>query len=101
VYRPGQQSSAQSGNLQGVGGSTGTTYLNQPAALPFQMEAILKDTGEQITLIQTCDWAGHSPSFVAVNQDGDPLIASFSETRITDPRVVPNPATQQLRNRAR
>jgi hypothetical protein len=85
---PGQQGSAVS--AQG---------LSDTSPLPFPIECVIKDTGEQITGLQTTNWPAHSPSLVAVDGEGEFLIASFNEVRATDSRVLPNTQAQEIRNR--
>lgn len=93
MYRGNQQTTGQgkSSQDQPITGSG----IDNPAALPFEVDAEIKETGEPITLLQTCNWPGHSPSFVAVDVNGDPLIASFTEVRVKDRRVLPNPKLAQ------
>jgi hypothetical protein len=81
MYRPGRETNDS---------TTRENDIANGVALPFELDAELKHNGEQITLLQTCNWQGHSPSFVGVDTDGNPLIVSFSEVRILDRRVVPN-----------
>ena len=96
MYRLGKQR-AQGDQAQGS--SQQQQLLGTTSALPFPTEGIIKDTGEQVMFLQTCDWIGHSPSLVRVDKDGEFLIASFEESRATDPRVLPNLQAQELRNR--
>lgn len=96
MYRLGQQTlppgQAQTGtpNVQGLGDTS---------PLPFPTECVIKETGEQITALQTTNWPAHSPSLVAVDGEGEFLIASFNEVRATDSRVLPNTQAQEIRNR--
>ncbi len=95
MYRLGQQTT------QGNPGSQtqGMQGLSDSAALPFPIECVIKETGEQVTALQTTNWAPHSPSIVAVDNEGEFLIASFSEIKATDSRVLPNERAQEIRSR--
>ena len=81
---------------QSYGGGSGSEYssrelvIENAAPLPFELDAEIKNTGEKVTLLQTCNWPGHSPSFIGVDPNGEPLIAAFHEVRIRDRRAVPN-----------
>lgn len=65
--------------------------ISNAAPLPYEIFGVIQDTGEPLTLLQTCNWPGHSPSVVGIKSDGTFVIASFSEVRARDNRVVPNP----------
>jgi len=73
--------------------------LGPASPLPFPTEAIIDATGETVTLVQTCDWRGHSPSTVGVDKSGKMFIASFGELTVTDARVLPNELGHTIRAR--
>jgi len=77
----------------------GDQRLGPASALPFPTEAIIDSTGETVTLLQTCDWTGHSPSTVGVDKTGKMFIGAFGEVTVTDPRVLPNELGHQIRAR--
>ncbi len=93
MYRANKQE-----QQQGYSGGSGDSELviENAAALPFELDAEIKNTKEPVTLLQTCNWPGHSPSFVAVDSSGDPLIAAFHEVRIRDRRAVPNESLTEM-----
>jgi hypothetical protein len=75
----------------------GDQMLGPASPLPFPTEAIIDETGETVTLLQTCDWRGHSPSSVGVDTSGKLFIGSFAEVTVTDPRVLPNDLGHTIR----
>ncbi len=86
---------------QGEQSQQGGRVLSNLAPLTADgIAAIADDTGEDITLVQTGNWPGHSPSFVGVDRMGKPVIAAFHEVSITDRRVVPNENIEKIRNLA-
>jgi hypothetical protein len=96
MFRPGQSSqSGQAGGNQGAYHSN-ENVISEPAALPFELQAEIKDTGERVTLVQTCNWPGHSPSYVASDQNGESLIASFAEVRVRDTRAGVAPGNESM-----
>jgi hypothetical protein len=99
MFRLGQQQ--RTADMRQGGDAVTATLIpgiSNAAPLPFPIEGIIKSTGEQVTFVQTCDWRDHSPSLVGIDLDGEFLIASFEESRATDPRIVPNQAASQLRS---
>ncbi len=95
MFRPGT-----SNKSQGQGNNPyPDSLIANAAALPFPIEARLAETGEPVTLLQTCDWQGHSPSNVAVDRNGKQVIAAFQEVTVTDVRVVPNERLSDIRAR--
>ena len=101
LYRPGQNTSRGLGIGGGAAQTDAQPYTDQtfgtPAALPYPLEARLKQTGEAVTLLQTCDWKGNSPAGIGVDQRGELFLGTFDEMTVTDARVVPNPAVDQIR----
>ncbi len=95
MHRSGSSSSALAERESGQQSPT----VGQAAPLPFPLEAQIDASGEQVTLIQTCDWPGHSPSCIGVDGQGKLLIASFNEISVTDNRVVPNESARALRSK--
>ncbi len=99
LYRPGVQHTNVRSSALPIAGSA--EHIDQifksPGPLPFPTEAKLDATGEPITLLQTCDWEGHSPANVCVDQRGKQFIATFDELTVTDHRIVPNPAVDAIR----
>ena len=77
----------------------GDQMLGPASPLPFPTEAIIDATGETVTLLQTCDWRGHSPSTVGVDKSGKMFIGSFAELTVTDARVLPNELGHTIRAR--
>jgi len=77
----------------------GDQMLGQASPLPFPTEAIIDATGESATLLQTCDWRGHSPSAIGVDKSGKLFIGAFSELTVTDARVLPNDLGHTIRAR--
>ena len=77
----------------------GDQMLGPASPLPFPTEAIIDATGESVTLLQTCDWRGHSPSSVGVDKAGKLFIGSFGELTVTDARVLPNDLGHTIRSR--
>jgi hypothetical protein len=75
----------------------GEQMLGPASPLPFPTEAIIDDSGESVTLLQTCDWRGHSPSTLGVDTSGKLFIGSFTEVTVTDPRVLPNDLGHTIR----
>jgi hypothetical protein len=71
--------------------------FGQASSLPFPTQAILDETGEPVTLLQTCEWKGHSPSNIGVDAKGKQFIASFAEVTVVDHRVLPNPLAAEIR----
>jgi len=96
MYRP---------SIAAKGATTATEYLvgeqmlGPASPLPFPTEAIIDATGESVTLLQTCDWRGHSPSSVGVDKAGKLFIGSFGELTVTDARVLPNDLGHTIRSR--
>lgn len=72
----------------GNGGDT----LNNASSLAYPINGLIKETGEEVMLLQTCDWPGHSPAYIGVDGDGNTILAAFDEIRVTDFRALPNPA---------
>lgn len=104
MYRPRTQGSlAQEGSQegQGQGSSLYESQISNVGPLPFPLEAQLDATGQTVTLLQTCDWKGHSPSNIGVDQNGKQFIAAFEEVTVTDHRVIPNQQATQIRQNAR
>lgn len=62
--------------------------IREAAPLPTILEGEIRETGEPVVLLQTCDWLGHSPSVVGV-KNGQLFIASFNEVKVTDRQVRP------------
>ncbi len=96
MYRPtnSQTETHQGGPAQMP--QYGGQRISQAAPLPFEFEAKIDETSEKVTLVQTCDWQGHSPSYVGVDLKGKTFIASFGEVTVTDRRILPNPQVSQL-----
>jgi hypothetical protein len=92
MYRPGQRQT----DLRTDPGHPATSL---GGALPFPTEALIDETGEPVTLLQTCDWPGHSPSLVGVDNRGKFLVASFAEVSVVDARIVPNASIAEIRSR--
>ncbi len=97
MYRLGQQQQPVTGGPAQHGNPS--LGLSDSASLPFPTECVIKETGEQVMALQTTNWAPHSPSIVAVDNEGEFLIASFTEIRATDSRVLPNERAQEIRSR--
>jgi hypothetical protein len=95
MYRPGTKTTGTTGETQYVGDQ----MLGPASPLPFPTEAIIDATGETVTLLQTCDWRGHSPSSVGVDKAGKLFIGSFQELTVTDARVLPNELGHTIRAR--
>lgn len=94
MYRPGTMpKSASTSEYQG------DQMLGPASPLPFPTEAIIDATGETVTLLQTCDWRGHSPSSVGVDKAGKLFIGAFNELTVTDSRVLPNELGHTIRAR--
>jgi hypothetical protein len=94
LFRPYQQSAVP-------GSGTGTHVdhiITNAAPLPFPIEARLDQTGERVTLMQTCDWKGQSPANIGVDRQGKQFLATFDELTVTDHRVLPNPAVDAIRH---
>jgi len=87
MYRSGRTLGQQQ---RGMSENPEDWNIENAAALPFELEAELKDSGEPVTLLQTCNWPGHSPSYIGVDTNGESFIAAFHEVRIRDRKVVPN-----------
>jgi hypothetical protein len=96
MYRPGAKNSTAITTQEYVGGDQ---MLGPASSLPFPTEAIIDATGETVTLLQTCDWRGHSPSSVGVDKWGKLFIGSFQELTVTDSRVLPNELGHTIRAR--
>lgn len=104
MFRPGQQVQTSGNVMEQAQQPQGDRLTYPPAisnigALPFPLEAVLDQTGESVTLLQTCDWAGHSPSNIGVDRKGKQFIAAFEELTVTDQRAVPNQQAVDIRNR--
>ena len=97
LYRPGQSYPGQSPDVRGGPATHVDQMITNPGPLPFPTEAKLDATGEPVTLLQTCDWQGHSPANVGVDKRGKQFIASFEEITVTDHRIVPNLAVEAIR----
>ncbi len=95
MYRPGTTPKGTQTDSVYVG----EQMLGPASPLPFPTEAIIDATGEPVTLLQTCDWRGHSPSSIGVDNKGKFLIGSFNELTVTDARVVPNELSHTIRSR--
>lgn len=100
MFRPGQQ------NQTGQGSQNQRNQVDEPqisniGPLPFPLEAIIDETGESVTLLQTCDWEGNSPSNIGIDRNGKQFIASFAETTVVDHRALPNQQAQQIRQQRR
>jgi len=94
MYRPGSPSKNEPQTY-----AVGDQMLGPASPLPFPTEAIIDATGETVTLLQTCDWRGHSPSSVGVDKAGKLFIGSFQELTVTDARVLPNELGHTIRAR--
>jgi hypothetical protein len=95
MYRPGTTGKPPAGATEYLGDQ----MLGPASPLPFPTEAIIDATGETVTLLQTCDWRGHSPSSVGVDKAGKLFIGSFAELTVTDARVIPNDLGHTIRAR--
>jgi len=100
LYRPGQ-STTRTGTSSTMSGTPEDQIITNAAPLPFPLEAKLDATGEPVTLLQTCDWQGHSPSNIGVDKRGKQFLATFDEVTVTDHRAVPNLAVDAIRNSQR
>lgn len=95
LYRPGRNTTRQpSGSAQ----AHEDQFISSVAPLPFPLEARLNESGEAVTLLQTCEWKGHSPATIGVDARGQQFLASFEEVTVTDHRAVPNPAIEAIRS---
>lgn len=63
--------------------------IREAAPLPAILEGRIRETGEPVVLLQTCDWSGHSPSVVGV-RNGQLFIASFDEVIVRDRLARPS-----------
>ena len=61
MYRPGQTAQGQGQRMGGTANSReyDEQVITNAAPLPFPLEARIDETGEPVTLLQTCDWKGH------------------------------------------
>jgi hypothetical protein len=98
MFRPGQNQGGQQENSSYRGDEN---VLTEPAALPFELQAEIKATGERVTLLQTCNWPGHSPSYVAIDHNGESLIAAFAEVRVRDTRAGVAPGNEMSGGQSR
>ena len=99
MYRSGQGQTGQTGQTQSRQQTATDQHpiISGAAALPFPLEARLDSTGEAVMLLQTCDWPGHSPSYIGIDRNGKQVIESFDNVTVTDARAVPNVQVQNLR----
>ena len=67
------------------------------APLPFPLEARINESSEAVTLLQSCEWKGHSPAWIGVDANGQQFLAAFEEITVVDPRALPNPAAAAIR----